>query len=747
MRKYLIFASIIMGCSSNEEASKTNNPKVEALLSQMTLEEKAGQLNFIVGDLFNTGPTVRTSESDRFDEGIKNGQITGIFNIHGAEYIHRLQRVAVEESRLGIPLLIGADIIHGFKTVFPLSIGEAASWDLALIQKSAQVAAEESAAAGINLTFAPMVDIARDARWGRSSEGAGEDPYLGSLIAAARVRGFQGNNLADSNTIAACVKHFAAYGAAEAGRDYNTVDMSEHLLREVYLAPFKAAIEAGSATLMTAFNELNGIPATGNNFLLQQILRKEWGFQGAVISDWQNIAEMKAHGYVSDSLMAGEVALEAGTDVDMMAEIFLRQAPALVRSGRLDEKVLDDAVRRVLKLKFDLGLFDNPYRYGSKERERNQIRNPEQLKAALEMAQSSMVLLKNDKDLLPLNTDVKTIAVIGPLANNKADMNGSWSFFGEEHHPVTVLEGIKKYVPNAKIVFAQGCNLYDDDTALFKEAIAAALQADIVIMAVGESAPMNGEGGSRANIHLPGVQEDLLKAIHKTGKPMVALVSSGRPLVLNWLDQNIPAIIAMWTLGSETGNAVANVLFGQYNPSGKLPMSFPRSEGQLPIYYNYKQTGRMYEGDHAEPGSERVYRSRYRDVPNSPLYPFGYGLSYTRFEYSNLKISHSEMGSTDTLLVSVDVANTGKRAGEEVVQLYIRDWVGSITRPVKQLKGFQKLYFQAGETKQVAFKITSQDLAFWRSDMTFGSEPGSFEIYVGSSSDHVLSANFQLLEK
>ncbi|MFB9863769.1 beta-glucosidase BglX [Rufibacter immobilis] len=718
--------------------------RIEDLLAKMTLEEKVGQLNFVVGDLFNTGPTVRTSQSDKFNEGIKKGQITGIFNIHGAEYIGKLQRLAVKESRLGIPLLIGADIIHGFKTVFPIPLGESASWDLAAIENGSRVAAIESTAGGINLTFAPMVDISRDSRWGRTAEGAGEDPYLGSLIAAARVKGFQSKDLADPRTMAACVKHFVAYGAAEAGRDYNTTDMSEYLLRDVYLPPFKAALDAGSATLMSAFNELNGVPATGNMFTMQQILRKEWGFTGAVISDWQNITEMVNHGYSKDHAQAAEQALRAGTDVDMMGEAYLKFVPELVRSGKLDQKILDESVRRVLWLKFKLGLFDNPYLYSDTKREKKEIRSKENLAAAFDMARKSIVLLKNQGNVLPLTAGAKKIAVIGPLGNNKADMNGTWSFFGEEQHPVTFLEGIRKYAKGAEVTYAQGCELYSNSTTLFAEAVAAARNANVVIMAIGESAVMNGEGASRADIGLPGVQLDLVKEIHKTGKPIVALVSSGRALELTWLDQNIPTILATWSLGSEAGNAVASVLFGEYNPAGKLPLSFPRHVGQLPLYYNIKNTGRMYEGDHSEPGSERVYKSRYRDVPNTALYPFGYGLSYTTFAYGKPTLNKSSITGNENLTVTVEVTNTGKVAGEEVVQLYIQDLVGSTARPMKQLKKFQKLSFAPGEKKTVTFTLNKEDLSFWRQDMTFGAEPGDFKVMVGGNSRDVQTLPFTL---
>ncbi|MER2996956.1 beta-glucosidase BglX [Pontibacter populi] len=746
----LIAATIASGgltSFKSGDKKESTDQRIEKLLSKMTLEEKVGQLNFVVGDLFNTGPTVRTSESDIFNEAIRKGEITGIFNIHGAAYTGKLQKIAVEQSRLGIPLLIGADVIHGFKTVFPIPLGEAASWDLAAIEKGARVAAKESAASGISLTFAPMADVARDARWGRTAEGAGEDPYLVSLITAARVKGFQGKDLSDPLTIAACVKHFVAYGAAEAGRDYNTVDISEYELRNTYLPPFKAALDAGAATLMSSFNELNGIPATANNKVMRQILRDEWDFKGVVISDWQNIGEMVAHGYAQDNAHAGELAIKAATDMDMMSEIYLKELPGLVKAGKVEQKYLDDAVRRVLWLKFELGLFDNPYLYSNTKTEKKQIRSKEHLQVAFEMAQRSIVLLKNEKNLLPLNTgQAKKIAVIGPLGDNKEDMNGTWSFFGEAQHPVSFLEGIKKYAKGADVTYAQGCELYSDSRAKFDEAVAAAKKADVVVMAIGESAVMNGEGASRADISIPGIQLELVKAIHATGKPIIALVSSGRALELTWLDENVPTILATWSLGSEAGNAAASVLFGEYNPSGKLPVSFPRAVGQLPLYYNHKTTGRPYDGNHSEPGSERVYRSRYRDVPNTALYPFGYGLSYTTFKYDNLKIDNSKLTAGGQLQVSIDVTNTGKYAGEEVIQLYTRDLVGSITRPVKELKKFQKLAFKPGEKKTVSFTITPEDLAFWRADMTFGFEPGDFKVFVGPNSRDVQEASFTLVK-
>ncbi len=738
---------LILLCQCEDPKNRTASDKtIDSLLAIMTLEEKAGQLNFLVGELFNTGPTVRTAESEKFDDLIRAGKITGLFNVHGAAYTARLQKIAVEESRLKIPLLFGADVIHGFKTVMPLPLAEAASWDLEAIETAARIAARESAAAGINFTFAPMVDISRDARWGRVAEGAGEDPLLGSRIAVARVKGFQGTNLADASTIVACIKHYAAYGAPFGGRDYNTVDMSDRMLREIYLPPFKAGVDAGAATLMTSFNDLNAIPATGNHYLLKDILRNEWNFQGMVVSDWQSIGEMIDHGYATDRADAAKLALEAGTDMDMMSEIFLNDLPELVRSGKIDPKLVDDAVRRVLELKFNLGLFDNPYLYSDPEVEKKVIRSEAHLEAARDMARKSIVLLKNENQLLPLKKSYKNIAVIGPLANNQEDMNGTWSFFGEVQHPVTILSGLQQALPDTKFTYAAGCNLYDNNTDKFSAAISLARQNEIIILVVGESAVMNGEGASRADIGLPGVQQQLVEELYKTGKPIVVLLVNGRPLAIEWIAEHIPAIVETWTLGSQAGLAVADVLTGAYNPSGKLPMTFPRHVGQIPIFYNHKQTGRAYQGDYSEPLSERVYRSKYRDVKTSPLYAFGYGLSYSTFAYSKLILNRDQMTTTDSITVSVTITNTSAVDGEEVVQLYLRDVVGSVTRPVKELKDFKKVRIKANESVKVTFTINPAMLAFYRADMSWGPEPGAFKVMVGGSSDNVLVKEFTLVE-
>ena len=734
--------------SAVKNVEKTLSPKdkkIEELLAKMTLEEKCGQLNYVVGPIL-TGPSLQEPKSSEdMDKQIKSGQITGVFNTNGAKNIRHLQEVAVKESRLGIPLLMGADVIHGYKTVTPIPLGEAASWDLAAIEKSAAMAASECAATGINLTFGPMVDISRDARWGRVAEGSGEDPYLGSLIAAAKVRGYQGKNLAAANTIAACVKHFAAYGAPEGGREYNTVDMSERRLRETYLPPYKAAVEAGAASFMNSFNDLNGVPATGNTHLVNDILRKEWGFKGLVMSDWASIEELMAHGVAADRNEAGTLAMNAGCDMDMMSFIYSKELPQLVKSKKVDIKLVDDAVRRTLALKYDLGLFDNPYQYGDAATEAKVILSKENRAIALDIAKKSIVLLQNSKQTLPLSKNVKTIALIGPLAEDKVEQNGTWSFFGEAKDVVSVAEGIREKVgKDTKILTARGTDFYSMDKSGFDAAVKIALQADVVVLAVGESAVMNGEAASRSDIRLPAAQEDLVKAMMATGKPTVVLAFHGRPLDLSFLENKDPSVLACWTLGTETGHAVAEVLFGDYNPSGRLPMSFPRSVGQVPIYYSYNQTGRLYGGKYDEPASNRIYQSKYRDVKNSPLFPFGYGLSYTTFKYSEVTLDRTEIADNQSLTASITLTNTGTREGEETVQLYTRDWVGSVTRPVRELKGFQKITLKAGESRTVSVKINASDLAFYRKDMSWGTEAGKFQVFIGANAETTNAKDFVL---
>lgn len=743
----LVISCISAGVIMPGQTSKGpgNSPDIETriseLLGKMTLEEKLGQLHFVVGDIQNTGPTLQTKKSNVFDDQIRNGEITGIFNIYGADYIRGLQKIAVEESRLGIPLLIGADVIHGLKTIFPIPLGEAASWDLELIEKTAAAAALESAASGINWTFAPMVDICRDARWGRVAEGAGEDPYLASLVAAARVKGFQGSDLSSPTTIAACVKHFAAYGAPEGGREYNSVDMSEHRLRSVYLPPYKAGVEAGAASIMTAFNDLNGIPVTGNKWLLRDILREEWGFEGVVVSDWHSIIEMEFHGYAEDKKEASLKGMEAGCNVDMMGSGYSEELYGWIENGELAVSYIDEAVRNVLRMKFELGLFDDPYAYSQPERERSELRTAAHRELAREAARKSIVLLKNKDQILPLK-GTENIALIGPFGDDQAEHNGTWSLFSEQGDVVSMVDGLHAQLGAGKLSSAKGCGFFERNETELKKALDLANSADVVLLALGETALMNGEAGSRTDIGLPDAQQELLEAVVATGKPTVLLLTHGRPMDLSWMDEHVDAILACWTLGSETGNAIADVVFGKYNPGGRLPISFPRNVGQVPIYYSQKATGRYYEGDNTEPLTKRIYRSRYIDVHFSPLYPFGYGLSYTSFNYSGLTLSDSLITGDQTLLVEVDVTNKGAVNGEETVQLYLRDPVASMTRPMRELKDFRKVMVPAGETVRVQFEISKETLAFYNADMEWVTEPGRFEVYVGPNAEEGLQGKF-----
>lgn len=726
---------VTAGCSSRSKDTKNRvDYQVDSLLNLMTLEEMVGQLTLYTSDNDVTGPTIR----ENYKEDIKTGRVGAIFNAFGADYTRKLQAIAVKETRLGIPLLFGYDVIHGHRTIFPIPLGEAASWDLDAIQKSARIAAEEASAEGLHWTFAPMCDISRDPRWGRVAEGAGEDPYLGAVIAKARVNGFQGKGLGELNSIMACVKHFAAYGAAQAGRDYHTVDMSDRVLREVYLPPYKAAIDAGAATVMTSFNEYDGVPATGSHFLMTDLLRKEWGFKGFIVTDYTSIMEMIPHGVAEDTAAAAALALEAGVDMDMQAGFYNDALVTLVKEGKLKQTLIEEAARRILRKKFELGLFEDPYRYSNVEREKSTVMKPEYLEAARDISRKSIVLLKNEKQLLPLSKNSKKIAVIGPLAHARSEMNGSWSAAGDWKKSVTLLEGIKASVsPSTQVLYAKGCNINDDSTKYFAQAIQTAKQADVVVLAVGEAALMTGEAASRASLDLPGLQQKLVEEIQKTGKPVVVVLLNGRPLTINWIDKNIPAILETWFLGTQSGHAIADVLFGDYNPSGKLPMTFPRSVGQIPIYYSMKNTGRPMDANNK-------YTSKYLDESNEPLYPFGYGLSYTSFSYGNITLSRNEITTQDELSVSCKVTNKGSRAGEEVVQLYIRDVVGSVTRPLKELKNFQKIMLQPGESKEVVFTLRNNDLSFYRRDMTVGSEPGKFQVLIGGNSRDVKQAEFLL---
>ena len=713
--------------------------RIDRLLAEMTLDEKVGQLHQLGGS-FATGPDVK-NEANREDL-IREGRIGSFLNIVDLGYMRELQRLAVEESRMKIPLLFALDVVHGYKTIFPVPLAQAASWDLEAIEKAERVAATEAAASGIHWTFAPMVDIGRDARWGRVMEGAGEDTYLGSCIAHARVKGFQGNHLSDKNTILACAKHFAAYGAAEGGRDYNTADVSELVLREVYLPPFKAAVDAGVASVMNAFNVVFRVPASSSALLMQTILKGEWNFQGFVISDWNSYGEMIAHGTVADKYEAACAAMNNGSDVDMQGYVYTEALAQAVQDGRVTEARLNDAVRRFLRMKFKTGVFDDPYGYIDAKRMKKTLMKKEFKDAALDLARKSVVLLKNE-NLLPLKKETGTVAVIGQMADSRdfQDMMGGWAAMGDMQDVVTVLQGVKKVVaPETKILYAKGCEPFGQcPDRLVQEAVVAASEADVVLLVMGENGFMSGEAKSRAYIGLPGQQTELVKAIHATGKPIVLLVMTGRPLSIPWCDKHIPAIVNIWHLGTMGGQAVAEVLFGDVNPSGKLPVTFPVTVGQEPLYYNALNTGRP-----VGPDGSTHFRSAYIDCPNDPLYPFGYGLSYTKFAYSDLSLSSDSMEASDSLTVKVTVENQGKRDGVEIVQLYIRDLVGSVSRPVKELKGFQRIALKAGEARQVTFQVTEEDLAFWSLDMVYKSEPGDFKIFVGGNSKELLEAAFEL---
>ncbi len=729
--------------------------KAKALLAKMTLEEKIGQLNLIIpGGATVTGSVVSTDVEAK----IKSGKVGGLFGITGPEKVRKAQDLAVKNSRLHIPMIFGLDVIHGHKTIFPIPLGLSASWDMGLIEQSARIAATEATADGLNWAFSPMVDIARDARWGRISEGSGEDPYLGGAIAKAMVRGYQGTDLSRNNTLMACVKHFALYGGAEAGREYNTVDMSRIKMYEYYLPPYKAAIDAGAGSIMSSFNEIDGIPATGNKWLLTDLLRNQWNFKGFVVSDYTSLNEMVNHG-VGDLQSLSAQALRAGLDMDMVGEGMLTTLGKSVKEGKVSVADIDKACLRILEAKFKLGLFDDPYRYIDETRPAKDILTVANRQAARNIAAHSMVLLKNDQQILPLKK-AGTIALVGPLADNKRNMLGTWVVAGDWKQSVTVLEGIKNVAGNSvNILSAKGANI-TDDTALFlkrvnalgveaeidprspeemiNEAVAAANKADVVVAVVGESSNMSGESASRADISIPASQQNLLKALTKTGKPLVVVLFNGRPLTLVWENEHATAILDAWAPGTEAGNAVADVLFGNYNPSGKITATFPRSVGQIPIYYNHKNTGRPFNGM----GFPK-FRSNYLDESNDPLYPFGYGLSYTQFAYSPVMLGKNSLKGEEKLTATVTLTNTGKYAGEEVVQLYITDPVASVTRAVKDLKGFQKIMLQPGESKEISFVITTEQLSFYNSDLKRVWEPGKFIVHIGTNSSHVQSAELQ----
>jgi beta-glucosidase len=735
------------------DKNKPTEERINILLKQMTLEEKVGQMNQYNGFWEVTGPAPKGGNAELKYKHLREGSVGAMLSVSGVKKVKAVQKIAVEESRLGIPLLFGLDVIHGFKTLSPIPLAEAASWDLEAIKKSAQIAADEASSAGINWTFAPNVDIVNDARWGRVMEGAGEDPFLGSKIATARVTGFQGDTKADLskiNTIAACAKHFAGYGFVEAGREYNTVDMSISKLYNTVLPPFKAAADAGIRTFMNAFNLLNGIPATGNSFLQRDILKRKWNFDGFVVSDWGSVREMTEHGFASNSKDATQKAVAAGSDMDMESYFYVNELANLVKTGKVKEDIVDDAVRRILRVKFDLGLFDNPYKYCDEKREKASLYSKANNDAVLDIAKKSIVLLKNDKQLLPLKKSGQKIALIGALANDKNSPLGSWRVASDDNTAVSVLEGMQQYKGN-ELTFEKGNDLVigktsfvnelvfnTTDTSGFEAAKKIASEADVVVMVLGEHGFQSGEARSRTSIDLPGYQQQLLEAIYSVNPNIVLVLNNGRPLAIPWAVEKIPAILEAWQLGTQTGNAVAQVLYGEYNPSGKLPMSFPRNVGQCPIYYNHYATGRPTNSEN------NVFWSHYSDVENTPQFPFGFGLSYTTFEYKNLTLEKTNYAKGEPIQISVEVSNTGNYDGKEVVQLYLQDVVASLARPVKELKGFELTELKKGETKTVSFTLTNKELGFFDNEGNYVIEAGSFKIWVGGSSDTGLEGKFEV---
>jgi beta-glucosidase len=707
---------------------------IDALLARMTIEEKAGQLSQLAGVNTKTGPGVPVTH----EEDVAAGRAGSFLNVWGAETTRALQRIAVEKSRLHVPLLFAGDVIHGFRTLFPVPLAEAASWDVALAQRCARAAAVEASAAGLHWTFAPMVDVTRDARWGRVVEGAGEDPYLGAAFAVARVRGFADAPQGDPSFLLTTAKHFVAYGAAEAGRDYNTVDVSERALREIYLPPFRAALEAGASSVMPAFNEVAGIPMHAHVPLLRDLLRAQWGFQGLVVSDYTGIQELIAHGVAAGRPQAAELGFAATVDIDMVSAIYAQELPALVRSGRVPQQQLDTAVRRVLAAKQRLGLFEDPYRYSDVERERQRTLTAPLRALARQAGHEAIVLLKNERSLLPLKKDIATIAVVGALADDARSALGNWAAGAFAEDAVSVLQGIKRAVsPKTRVLYARGAAPESASTAGFAEAERAARAADLTIVVVGEREVMSGEAQSRSFIGLPGAQQALLERLSATGKPLVAVLMNGRPLSIGWMAEHVPAIVESWFLGVEMGNALADVLFGDVNPSGKLPMTFPRNVGQLPLYYDHKRTGRP-------PRAAERYTSKYNDVPWTPLYPFGHGLSYTTFRYAAPRLSADKLGPDERLTVSVTLQNTGKRAGEEVVQLYLRDDVASRTPPAMSLRGFARVALAAGASRDVTFTLDQEDFALLDASFQRVLEPGTFTVFVGGSSGELQQAQFTL---
>ncbi len=725
-------------CAINTVFAQENSiaEKVENLLARMTLEEKVGQLEQM---------SIGFSDfTDDVAEKVRRGEVGLFLRLFGVNEANTIQRIAVEESRLGIPILFSEDIIHGFRTTFPIPLGEACTWDPELVRRNAEIAAKESRSEGIRWTYSPMVDVARDARWGRIAEGTGEDPYLGAVLAVAKVKGFQGTDLTSPHSVAVCLKHYAGGGAAIAGKEYNSLDMSERMLREIYMPPFKAGVEAGALTLMSGFNSLNGLPPAANSYLLNDILRKEWGFNGFIVTDWETIPELLVHGIAADSADAAKISLMSGVDAEMTSDLFGKFLPELVRNGVIPESAVDQACRRILTVKFMIGLFEDPYTdpdLGEKV-----LLQPEHIAAARDAARKSIVLLKNEDNLLPLRKNIGSIAVIGPLADNKREPLGTWAL-GRPENVVTVLEGIQKKAPNTRIRYAKGSEILGDDESGIAEAVEIAGDADVALVVVGEAAGMSGEAASRTSLDIPGVQKKLLQAVYETGTPVVVLLMNGRPLTIPWMAENIQAILETWHLGIQAGNGIADVVFGDYNPSGKLSVTFPRNVGQVPIYYNYDMTGRPpREGDlrSSLPNAGNV--AGYFDIAATPLFPFGYGLSYTTFQYSRLSIDKDSIGPFGTVTVKADIENTGKVAGEEIVQLYIRDGVASLARPVKELKGFDKVYLQPGQQKSVSLTLGPEELGMYDRDMNFVVEPGIFDVWVGWNSNEGLHGTFEVVE-
>jgi len=727
----ILSLSLILQAKSEKELSLLKPPMdefIDSLIAKMTLEEKLGQLAQYAGG-GSRGFNTKIDEEKR--EMVRKGKVGSFLHVLGADFLGKLQKVAVEESRLGIPLIFGLDVVHGFKTIFPVPLASACSFEPEAVQEAARIAALEASASGIHWTFAPMVDIALDPRWGRIVEGAGEDPYLGAVMAKAQVEGYQGDDLSFANTIIACPKHYVAYGAAQGGRDYNSAEVSLRTLNEVYLQPFLAAVKAEAGSVMSGFNDINGEPMTANKVLLTNVLREKWGFDGFVVSDWNSIGELINHGIAKDKVDAGKKALSAGVDMDMTSGIFGEDILKYVKKGEISEELVDRAVRRILEAKYKLGLFDDPYKYCKVEVEKAEILKEEHIKIAREMACKSIVLLKNENDVLPLKKDLEKIAVIGPLANDARSPLGSWKAFGEEKDVVTVLEGIKNTVPEGtKVLYSKGCEVDSNNKSGFEEAVSVAAEADVVVLVLGESADMSGEARSRSEIYLPGVQKKLAKSIVGTGTKVVVVLMNGRPLAIPWLDGNVSAVLEAWFLGIQSGNAIADVLFGVYNPGGKLAVTVPRSVGQIPCFYYHKNTGR--------PASiENLYTSRYFDLSITPLYPFGHGLSYTEFKYSRLKIENKKVKANDSLEISFSIKNTGKMAGSEVVQLYIKDVVASVAPPVKKLTGFKRIYLRSGEEAKINIKMPVNLLGFYNVEMKKIVEPGEVKIMIGSSSEDI----------